>query len=53
MLEGEGVACQAPPPGTGPNAGPRIAISHANNNNPHTKGGDYNAIYRRRVTLVP
>lgn len=53
MLGGEGVASQAPPPGTGPNAGPRITISHANHNNPHTQRGDYDAIYRRRITLVP
>lgn len=52
MLEGAGVAEVAPPPGTGPDAGPRIANPHTDLH-PRTQGGVKHAIHRRRVTLVP
>ena len=52
MLEGAGVAREAPPQGTGPDAGPRIANAHAHLH-PSTQGGVNNALYRRRATLVP
>lgn len=52
MLEGAGVAKVAPPPDTGPDAGPRIANPHADHH-PRTQRGDKHALHRRRATLVP
>lgn len=52
MIEGAGVAKEAPPQRTGPDAGPRIANPHANLH-PRSQGGVKHALHRRRVTLVP
>lgn len=52
MLGVAEVAREAPPQGTGLDAGPRIASPHADLH-PRTKGGVEYAIYRRRVALVP
>lgn len=51
MLEGAGVAKVAPPLGTGPDAGPRIANTHTNLH-PRAQGGIKHALHRRRVVLV-
>lgn len=52
MLESAGVAKEAPPQGTGPDAGPRIANPHADLH-PRAQGGVKHALHRRRATLVP
>lgn len=52
MLEGAGVAREAPPQGTGPDAGPRISFPHTDIH-PRSKGGVKHALHRRRTTLVP
>lgn len=51
MLEGAGVAKVAPPPGTGPDAGPRIANTYIDFH-PRTQGGVKHALHRRRAILV-
>lgn len=51
MLEGAEVAKVAPPPGTGPDAGPRIANTHINLH-PRAQGGIKHALHRRRPILV-
>jgi len=51
MLEGAGVAKVAPPPDTGPDAGPRIANTHINLQS-RTQGGIKHALHRRRAILV-
>jgi len=51
MLEGAGVAKVAPPPGTGPDAGPRISNTYIDLH-PRTQGGVKHALHRRRVILV-
>lgn len=52
MLAGAEVAREAPPQGTGPDAGPRIANAHAHLH-PSTQGGVNNALHTGRPTLVP
>lgn len=52
MLESAGVAREAPPQGTGPDAGPRIANPYADLH-PRAQGGVKHALHRRRASLVP